>query len=122
MKMLKIAAAALVAASSSVPAFAVSGFMTGNELYALCTATSGVTVWQDKARCSGYIVGVTDLMELDRHWLGAKKDCLRPDVQAGQLTDVAVQALRNHPESRDSLAADLVLVAITTAFCPVVKS
>jgi len=113
MKMLKFAAAAALVAASSTSAFAVQSFQTGNALLRDCTAKNSI----NQSFCLGYIEGVVDALETLRSVNGAAP-CTGNGVEGGQVMDVVVKSLREHPEGRNSAAGALVVAAIAKAFCP----
>ena len=87
-------------------------FLTGNDLYRVCQG-SGV----DGGVCTGYVIGVFDQWAAGRA-AGpfAKPACLPPGVGSGQLKDVVVRYLRDHPEVRDQSAWALVVHAMIEAW------
>jgi hypothetical protein len=97
-------------------------FNTGNTLLRHCQG-SGV----DKDYCLAYIVGVVDLIgalqgSADKAGVNFWKYravCLPNQVDAGQIKDVVVKHLVDHPENRDQPAAQLIIIAlIATWGCP----
>ena len=86
---------------------AASGsFVTGNQLYEDCT--------REKTQiCLGYIVGVVD------GYLALRTNpviCIPAKVTMGQINDIAVTYLTDHPEKRQYTADSLVLASLIQAF------
>jgi hypothetical protein len=91
--------------------------LSGNQLYSICR--NGL-VGDDF--CVGYIVGASEA------WWKAKATLAttlgagfglawcREEATNGQVTDVVVAFLRDHPELRDQPALDLVIEALSDAF------
>jgi len=103
----------------ATPAYA--GFLDGNELYQTCKDGRR---WMDGANlrngpeqspgCRSYVLGVVDTFMLagDR----AEK-CDMTNVTAGQLVDVTIKYLADHPDMRQRSASALTAFALNTAFC-----
>jgi hypothetical protein len=100
---------------------ASAGFMDGNDLYTACKDgqrwSDGAKIQfgsEQAARCMGYVLGVTDIYRLsgDR----AQK-CSMDNVTAGQLVDVTLKYLTDHPDQRQRAASLLVAFSINAAFC-----
>lgn len=110
-------------AHSVPPGTSESGtFNTGNTLLRHCQG-NGV----DQDYCIGYIVGVVDLIgalqgSSDKDGANFWKYhavCLPSHVEAGQIKDVVVKYLVEHPEHRDQPAAQLIIITlIATWGCP----
>jgi hypothetical protein len=94
---------------------AVHSFMTGNELYTVCTSdTAG-----DQGYCMGYISGGYDADALLQAAGGKRMICPPEGVTRDQARDVVVKDLRDHPESRQQPGGLKVLSALSRAFpCP----
>jgi hypothetical protein len=98
-------------------------FESGNDLLRKCQ--SGTPV--EKTFCIGYIIGVIDMVgvvevsvDIDgkREWKHPVV-CLPIEAEAGQIRDVIVKYLVDHPERRDQRAAQLIVVTlIETWKCP----
>jgi Rap1a immunity proteins len=111
----KVIRAVLVAASLSSLVIAATtasaGFDDGNALFERCktyTSDRATEPFNDGV-CAGYIVGATDA--LDRGSLL----CL-PDVTKGQIIDVVILWLRDHPEKRHLGASSLIGAALKEKF------
>jgi hypothetical protein len=102
-------------ASGSVPALA-GGFDSGNDLLDDCSAKSGDNPVKAGA-CLGYVTGVADVLGG-----GTVIDGIRAcfvTATTGQLKDVVLRYLNEHPETRHLVAASLVARALSEAFpCP----
>jgi hypothetical protein len=102
---------ALIAASlfwGVLPAVAQDeiGYVTGNELYRWCNS-------RDTDACLAYLEGVVDGLSAKQ---GLRLICVPKGVINIQLKDVAVNALRQHPEKRHMLAGYLMVEALSLAF------
>ena len=86
-----------------------TGPMTGNQLYAICTAT------QEIDACDGYILGISDGVAL----MSPKAFCMTAGVDMQQMHDVVVNFLVKSASMRDKPAAYLVFWGLASAFhCP----
>lgn len=101
-----IVLALAVVASPLVATPANAGFTDGNELHSHCGDKSGYL----QGYCDGYIGGVADSIEQEQL-------CLPDTVKFGQLRDVVLIFLRDHPQDRHFSASSLVIAAIKQAFC-----
>jgi Rap1a immunity proteins len=88
-------------------ALLADAYLNGNTLYAKCTGTA-----DDQLVCLGYVMGVADGMSSNNQ----KVICVPHTVTNFQVRDVAAKFLRDHPEWRHFLAADLVTQALKNAF------
>jgi hypothetical protein len=96
-------------------------FSTGNQLLRKCQSEN------EKLSCTDYIIGAADMVgalqgALDRdeksYWK-YQAVCLPLQVDSGQVRDVVVKYLVDHPERRDQPASQMVLIAlIATWGCP----
>lgn len=93
-------------------AHAQSFFLSGNDILRDCASTA---TFVKQARCTGYIEGIADYLEMLRALMGAQQ-CLPPHTEASQVVDAFVAYLRKHPESRQQSAASLGLLAITSTW------
>jgi Ssp1 endopeptidase immunity protein Rap1a len=86
---------------------------TGNELLESCEAKGSFK----EAFCLGYITGVTDLDQMNASVFPEhRRSCVPENVTNGQIRDVIVRYLTDHPEERHMLAAILVAEAMGKAF------
>lgn len=98
-------------------------FVTGNELYAICTSGDS----SDRSKCLGYVVRIADAAAYNpivrkgyytswgsslaqAHW------CLPSDVLDTQVLDVVVNYLRDKPQFRNAGAAGIVAFALDDAW------
>jgi hypothetical protein len=105
MRCVRVATAVLVAvnAGESARADQLVDWLNGNQLFAACQ--------QDDRLCFGYVLGVTASAQL------ASSVCLPSDtVTSGQLKDVVMLWLQNHPEIRHKSASSLVMQALGEKF------
>jgi hypothetical protein len=83
-------------------------FESGNELYQQCTAASGSP---QNVFCGGYVTAVSDSLESQR------LVCTPKGTTAGQIKDVIVNYLRDHPaETHHTTAYSLAELALMAAF------
>jgi hypothetical protein len=90
-----------------VSGFSQPVFLSGNMLYGDCTADQGSS---DMAFCSGYVQGLSDALQ------SLKMMCAPKEVTAGQMRDVIVHHLSDHPEKRQFGAISEAGLALTNAF------
>lgn len=97
---------------STVPfSAAKAGFVTGNELYELCTSTE----LEEQTECLRYIQGSVDGFIAHRA-LTYGKYCMPEGITAGQYQDIALKLMREQPEQRHNPASLLVWSSIKIAF------
>jgi Ssp1 endopeptidase immunity protein Rap1a len=102
----------LLLVSASVHAQRVST-TTGNDLLDSCESKAEFK----QAFCLGYINGATDLDGMDGSvFPERRRSCVAENVSNGQVRDVVVKYLRDHPEERHLLAAILIVKAMSQAF------
>lgn len=103
-----VLAAALLVPQSGL---AADVFLTGNKLYSECTSSDNL----DQMHCLGYQNGIADVLSgHDR--VNGFQACLPGNGTVGQVMDVVVKSLRDHPEDRHLAAAVLVAAALAAAF------
>jgi hypothetical protein len=95
-------------------ALALLAFQSGNDLYAKCTNKDDFS----QGTCDGYITGIADeLIAFDA--AQGREQCIPTNASVRQVVDVVMNALREHPESRDHVAADVVTGAFASEWkCP----
>lgn len=91
-------------------AAAVHGdFVNGNQLLAMCE-TNGV-------ECARYTEAVSDTLDAMEGMGGMKEYyCSTNGVTVGQIRDIVLKYLREHPESRNEGAAGIAFVALADVF------
>lgn len=108
--------AAAVALAAVMPQQAKANFYSGNEVYSNCLALrSDDTYYQKYAMCMAYVSGAYDAIELARDINSAPR-CGPDGLTVGQLKDVVVKYMREHPENRNYSAASLVLLSMVDAW------
>ena len=86
-------------------------YYSGNDLWKAC---NDGTTWGN-AICTGFILGVADAQELSDGIV--KLRACKPNGIAGtQVKDIAVQFLKNNPQTRHHAAAALVAQSLSEAF------
>jgi hypothetical protein len=86
---------------------------SGNALLESCESKEEF----QQAFCSGYVQGATDLDGMEgAAFPERRRSCVGENVTNGQIEDVVVKYLRDHPEERHVLAAILVVKAAAKAF------
>ncbi|MFK0272708.1 Rap1a/Tai family immunity protein [Ensifer sp. NPDC090286] len=114
--MRKLAAATLFAFSATIPAPALAGFETGNDVLSACRSLRTENFF-DAGRCLGYVVAISDMLEIN-WFLYNRVDCQMPErVTKGQVADIVVAYLERNPGTRHQSAAGLVSMAIQEQFC-----
>ena len=86
-------------------------FLTGNDLLKNCTSTDKDTAYGQHLFCTGIIVGYYEMLTFLQSNCGddSKKT-------AGQIEDVVVKYLKEHPAERSKPAASVTAIAISEAF------
>lgn len=119
--MIKGVMAACVAACVYLSAMpGAAAYISGNELHEMCAKDAGIDF---SLSCTLYVLGVADTMRVMSRVTtpiaNFKHICVPSGATSGQLTDVAIKYLRDHPEKRHLGAMVLVINAIREAFpCP----
>ena len=99
------------------PDFSVTSFLSGNDLFHVCSNGRDVV----RQLCEAYVEGVVDTvmavnaMKTNGYAIPSTcppKEHLAPD----QVKDVVVQYLTAHPEKRHEIAAGHALLALQAAF------
>ena len=89
-------------------------FNNGNTLLTICNEDNAV-FW---GNCGGYIEAVSDVLSHGVAIAG-RKACPPGQATGGQVRDIVVRFLVNHPEERHFSAESLVAKALSEAFpCP----
>ena len=86
-------------------------FVTGNDLLKDCTSTDKDTAYGQHLFCTGIIVGYYEMLTFLQFNCGddSKKT-------AGEIEDVVVKYLKEHPAERSKPAATVSAIAISEAF------
>jgi Rap1a immunity proteins len=103
--MRKVAAAFLLWFAFDTPGKA--NFVSGNFLLEACEKTDKVS----DAFCIGTILAYYDMLYEAGEYCGDESQ-----RTSGQIRDVVVKFLREHPEHRDTRASGLGFIALTDAF------
>jgi hypothetical protein len=108
LRVLALAAGLLwpVSALSQQPIETTEALYDGNRLYEMCVAQDIVK----KEYCRAYISGMTDAFNWDRFVCNPKH------TTEGQVRDVVLNYLRDHPETRHYSAPSLARQALSQAF------
>ena len=86
---------------------------TGNDLLQLCESKDKF----EQAFCIGYVTGITDVEGFDSAiYPERQRSCIAEKATSGQLSDIVVKYLKDHPEERHLQAAILVVKAMGQAF------
>jgi hypothetical protein len=102
---------ALVSGSAGFVGSVDAAFLSGNDLYALCTTPERDRFYlQDQAECRGYVAGVYD------HMSRTDAFCPRRGVQMGQVTRIFVAYAKKNPQNLDRPAGHIVEEALRDAF------
>ena len=113
-----IALALMLAAAAQVPTNSrIVAFESGNSLLQACTASEMEAVYyQYMSKCSSYISGAHDAYNLVKSMKGPGYFCSSTDLTLGQVRDVTIKFLKDHPELRHYGAANIVASALREAF------
>jgi len=86
---------------------------TGDTLLEACESKTEFR----QSYCFGYITGVADIEGMEAAvFPDRRRACRAEGVTNGQIKDVVVKYLKEHPEDRHFLAAILVMQAMAKAF------
>ena len=102
-----VVAAGLLWPASSFSLDQTTSYKTSNELYEDCTAASGSP---EMAFCTGYVLGLSDILRT------LKLECLPKDTAVGQIVDVVIDYLHDHPAARYYSASSAAGLALMKAF------
>lgn len=100
---------------------ASAGFKTGNDLLAECQSDSSV----ETGSCLGYVAGVADTLDDPTVYSTKLKTgvtayrpraCFRENVTVGQMRDIVVKWMQDHPQIRDMSANGQVEGALSEEF------
>jgi hypothetical protein len=113
-----VLAAVGVALLAGAPAMAGDlEFFTGEMLYADCSAKLADADYAPRhARCSGYVLGVSDAQQAMQGAGGAGRVCLPATAGSTQLMQSVNRYLEAHADKRRLAAQDLVLDALSADF------
>jgi len=90
-------------------------FLDGNKLYRDCTTKeSDDHHFLNRSYCNGFVTGVTDMLGSTERL--AEMTCLPDKVTVGQVRDVLIKYLKDHPEKRHLPAFVLVFNSQREAF------
>jgi len=91
---------------------------TGNDLLESCESGGhSEQAFFNQAFCLGYITGVTDIDGVDGSaFPERRRSCVPENVTNGQVKDVVVKYLKEHPEERHIQASILIVKAVAQAF------
>jgi hypothetical protein len=87
-------------------------FVSGNDLYQWCQSEG-----EPHARCAGYIIGAADSFSMTSASQGLRWEP-PSQITTGQIIDIAVRYLKEHPEERHLQAASLVWSALEQTWPP----
>jgi hypothetical protein len=107
-----------LAAGASAPAVGADlEFFTGQSLYAQCSAKPGDADFVARnARCTGYVVGVSDSQQAAQGLGAAQRVCFPATVNAAQMVAAVTAFLDARPEKRPLAAQDLVVEALAAQY------
>jgi hypothetical protein len=80
-------------------------FFDGNKLYKDMTSSNT----GDRDHALGYVVGVHD-------GIRQLRDCVPDNAKSGQIRDIVMATLRDHPELRHLPARNIIVVSLNKAF------
>lgn len=91
-------------------------FLSGNKLLEFCESDTPAEFGQ----CLGYIASASDTHATWVDWGDMTRQmCIPPHATGGQLYQVVLKFLKEHPETLHLAAGSLVLIALGEAFpCP----
>lgn len=89
----------------------VGAYLTGKQLYDQCTAEKEASA----AICAGYLMGIADALDFARS-MAKRPQCIPKDAGPAQLRDIAVAALKAHPDQQALPAAQVASEIFGGAF------
>ena len=90
--------------------------LLGSDLARDCSASQNYFSY---GSCSGYLMGVADMMA-QPEWPYPTKACLPDEVGRGQLVAIVKKYIASHPNKLQDPALDIVPTALAQAFpCPI---
>lgn len=90
-------------------------FESGNTLADKCRGAAQREVTFPDGICLGYVTGIADVMAISP--IGRSRACIPTSgTTKGQMVDIVVKHIREHPEELHYDAASLVAKALSTAF------
>jgi len=108
----RVACAILLAGALHAPPAMAGLYITGNDLYADCSVPKENPVYYSRTeRCTGYITGVVDATEGTRQLQG-RPFCVPDNITLGQITEVVLNYLQTHGDTRGLNASALVIAAL----------
>lgn len=94
-----------------------TSFFFGNNVLEICSfESSGSNDGSDPTYCMGYIAGVVDAIRGVPLPDDMPTHCLPPNVTLGQLRQVVVKYLEDHPEKLHYSGDAIILAALAEAF------
>ncbi len=92
-------------------------FFIGEGLYAQCAADpAAADSAARRARCEGYVLGVSDALQAEAGAGGRSVVCLPATASEPQMVQTVRAFLDAHPEKRQIAAQDLVREALAAAY------
>jgi hypothetical protein len=92
-------------------------FYDGNKLFDVCTANRADSTYDSKwGECVGYVTAIADLLLYGGVPALGWNACVPAGATIGQIRDVVIQYLYQHPEMRHQTAIGMTAVALRTAF------
>lgn len=98
-----------LALAQSAPA----DFKDGEELYGLCTTPNDKRA---NSFCVGYVAAIADVLGTGDGSISGWRACLPSSATQGEVAEVAIQWLKNHPENRAFGASDVVAQALAHTY------
>lgn len=96
-----------------LPILVNAGYYTGNDLKPFCTSDRSV----EELQCLKYIEGIYDSHDSLFHIGKAKRIfCVPENTTSGQLKEIFIKYLNDHPEDLQMTASSLVIVSFADAF------
>ena len=113
MRTVLLVAALVVLVLVSASAQAIDSWADGNELKKMCHSEANF----DQGVCGGFAIAVAGIV--DNYPVAGYRTCIPSGVLAGQLNNIMVKFLDDHPERLHYAATSLAVEAFVEAFpCP----
>lgn len=92
---------------------AQADFKGGEELYGLCIRPNDVRAL---SFCIGYVAAIGDVLGTGDGVISGWRACLPPGATQGEVAQIAIQWMKEHPENRAFGASDVVAQALANTY------
>jgi hypothetical protein len=97
----------------SLPQTTWGDFQSGDQLLQNCTQKRDI---QAQAYCVGYVAAIADVLGVGEGDISGWRACLPSSATQGDIVEIAVSWLKEHPSIRNAGASDIVAHALARAY------